>query len=90
MSRTNLKNTPQPKMSQAEAVTLWNTLLPSEQVKFKEMFKDLQEGKLMFKEVNIDENENVKNIVLTPKDKYSKPTQPFAKHFDQEIIKGNK
>ena len=85
----NIKNIPQPKISHQQAVTIWNTLTPQQQFQFNEMFRDLQEGKLMLKDVNVDDNEQIQNIVLEHKDKPSKPTAPFAKYFDQEIIKGN-
>lgn len=76
--------TPRVTMTDQQAITLWNTLDPQQQFQFKEMFKNLNEGKLMLKEVNVDDNEQIQNIVLEPKDKASKPTAPFAKHFKQE------
>lgn len=71
-------------MSHEQANTLWNSLSPQQQFQFKEMMDKMRSGELMIKEVNVDDNEQIQNIVLEPKDKPSKPTEPFAKYFPQE------
>jgi hypothetical protein len=76
-----------PKMTRHEAIKLWNSLNHEQQVQFNQMMKELRQGKLNWKEVNVDSKENVKNVVLEPKDKTSKPTAPFAKHFNQDILR---
>lgn len=45
------------------------------------MLAKLNRGELMLENVNVDDNEVIQNIVLAPKDKPSKPIEPFAKHF---------
>lgn len=71
-------------MSHEQAMTLWNSLSPQQQFQFKEMMDKMRSGELMIKEVNVDDNEQIQNIVLEPKDKPSKPTEPFAKYFPQD------
>jgi len=72
------------RMSHHEAVTIWDSLTPQQQYQFKEMISKMQNGELMLTKVNVDDNEQIQNIVLEPKDKPSKPTAPFAKYFPQE------
>ena len=78
------KYTPPVKMTRQEAITLWDNMSPQLQHQFKEMLNNLRDGKLMIKEVNVNDKEEIKNIVLEHKDKPSKPTEPFAKFFPQE------
>lgn len=70
-----------PKMSRRQAKILWNNLTPQQKTQFNEMYEKMQRGELMLKDVNVDDNEQIQNIVLEPKDKASKPIAPFAKHF---------
>lgn len=76
-------NTP-PKMSRKQAKILWDSLTWQQKQQFNEMYKKLSKGELMLSEVNVDDNEEIKNIVLETKDKPSQPTAPFAKHFKKE------
>lgn len=73
--------TTQPKMTRQQAITLWNSLTPAQKSQFNEMLAKMKKGELMLKNVNVDDNELIQNIVLEPKDKPSQPTAPFAKHF---------
>lgn len=70
-----------PKMSRKQAKILWQSLTPQQKAQFNEMFAKMQKGELMLENVNVDDNEVVQNIVLTPKDKKGKPDKPFYKHF---------
>lgn len=72
------------KMSDDEAELLWKKMTPKEKYQFSEMFNKMLRGELMIKEVNVSEREEIKNIVLDHKEKPSKPTTPFAKHFKQD------
>lgn len=70
-----------PKMSRKQAKILWNNLTPQQKAQFNEMYEKMQKGELMLKDINVDDNEWIQNIVLEPKDKPSAPTAPFAKNF---------
>lgn len=69
------------KMTDQQARTLWNSLTPKQKHEFNEMFAKLKKGELVLKEVKVDDNETIQNIVLDPKEKPSAPISPFAKHF---------
>lgn len=86
MSRNQYKYDPSKlnRMSRREAVTIWDSLTPQQQFQFKEMIGKMQNGELMLTKVNVDDNEQIQNIVLEPKDKRGKSTKPFAKYFKQE------
>ena len=70
-----------PKMSRKQAKIFWNALTYQQKMQFNEMMGKLQRGELMLDKINVDDNEQIQNIVLSPKDKPSQPTAPFAKHF---------
>jgi hypothetical protein len=74
---------PPVKMTHEEAELLWANMTPKEKYQFSELFNKMQRGELMIKEVNVNEREEIKNIVLEKKEKPSIPTAPFAKHFKQ-------
>lgn len=73
-----------PKMDLSQAQLLWNSLNPSQKYQFNELLSKMQRGELMLQSVNVDDNEQIQNIVLEPKDKTSLSTAPYAKHFKQE------
>jgi hypothetical protein len=75
-----------PKMSRKQAVYLWNTLSPEQKAQFNKMYSMLNKGELLMKEINVDDNEQIQNIVLEPKEKRSAPVEPYAKHFKQAIL----
>lgn len=75
-----------PKMSRKQAMLLWNQMSPEQKTQFNKMYADFLEGKLLLKEVNVDDNEQIQNIVLEPKDKASQPHAPFAKHFNHCVM----
>lgn len=78
------KNTAPVKMTTHQAKTLWNTLSHDQKKHFNEMYEKLQKGELMLQNVNVDDNEVIQNIVLEPKDKFSKPIEPFMTHFKRD------
>lgn len=80
----SLKNVPPVKMTDGEAITLWNSLTPQQKFQFLEMKKKLESGELMMTKVNVDDNEQIQNIILEPKEKPSAPVAPFAKYFPKE------
>lgn len=84
MSINKTKYIPPVKMTDGEAITLWNTLNPEQRYKLLDLANKLVEGKMELVKVNVDDNEQIQNIVLEPKDKPSKPTEPFAKYFPQD------
>ena len=71
----------QPKMTLHQAKTLWNSLTPQQKSQFNVMLAKMQAGELMLKDVNVDDNEQIQNIVLEPKDKFSQPIEPFLSKF---------
>lgn len=80
-------NEPSPKMSRAQAKLFWRSLTPQQRIDFNKMLSKLENKELMLSYVGVDDNEQIQHIVLDPKDKPSKPTEPFAKHF-KPIITG--
>lgn len=79
----NLKiNDSTPKMNAAQAKQFWDALTPQQRFQFNEMMEKMQKGELMLKEINVDDNEQIQNVILEPKDKASKSDKPFYKHFD--------
>ena len=76
------KNTPIPKMSRKEAKILWNSLTPQQKFQFNEMLDKMNRGELMLKEVNVNTQEAIQNIVLEHKEKPSAPIEPFLSHFN--------
>jgi hypothetical protein len=71
-----------PKMNEAQAKMFWEALTPQQQFQFNEMMQKMNKGELLLKEVNVDDNEQIQNIVLEPKDKKGQSDKPFYKHFD--------
>ena len=82
--RRTPNNPPIPKMTRQQAITLWNSLTPQQRVQFNEMYGKMMKGDLMLSEVNVDDNEQIQNIVLDPKEKPSAPTAPYAKHIKRD------
>lgn len=70
-----------PKMSRKQAMILWKSLSYKQQQEFNEMHAKLLKGDLILKHVRVDDNEEIQNIVLDPKDPTPKPDTPFYKHF---------
>lgn len=70
-----------PKMTRAQAKIFWNSLSSEQRKDFIKMMGELEDGKLMLSYVGVDDNEQIQHIVLDPKEKTSKPIEPFAKHF---------
>lgn len=64
-------------------------MTPEQRINFNKMMKEMNEGKLQMTKVMVDDNEQIQRIILDPKDKPGKPTQPFYKHF-KPIITGLK
>ena len=79
--RDKLKYAAPPKMTTKQAEIFWNALTIEQKRQFAEMYPKLCNGDLMLESVNVDENEEIQNIVLTPKDKKGKPDKPFYNHF---------
>jgi hypothetical protein len=73
-----------PKISREQAIKLWNSLSADQKRQFNEMLDRMKQQELMLSYVGVDDNETIQHIVLEPKDKPSKPIEPFAKHFKQE------
>jgi len=70
-----------PKMSRKQAKLFWNHLSDEQKIEFNKMMVKLGKKELMMTKVIVDDNEQIQRIILEPKDKPSKPTAPFAKHF---------
>jgi len=71
-------------MNKKQAKILWNSLTNEQKMQFNDMLHQMQQGKLLMKNVMVDDNEQIQRIILEPKDKPSQPTAPFAKHFHLE------
>lgn len=71
-----------PTMSRKQAIMLWNSLTPQQRFQFNDMLAQLKNGDLMLKEINMTAKEELQSIVLEPKEKPSKPIEPFMQHFD--------
>jgi hypothetical protein len=76
-------------MSRYEAIKIWDSLSTDQKREFNLMMKGLEQHKLMMTYVGVDDNEQIQHIVLEPKDKPSKPIEPFAKHFKQNNIENS-
>jgi hypothetical protein len=83
LNKSQLKNH-NPKMSLEQAKILWNSLSYQQKFQFNEMFDKIKKGELHITEVNINNKEEIKSVVLEPINKKSKPTEPFAKHFNSK------
>jgi hypothetical protein len=70
-----------PKFSRKEAKLFWSSLSHDQKIEFNKMMVKLGKKELMITKVMVDDNEQIQRIILEPKDKPSKPTAPFAKHF---------
>lgn len=70
-----------PKMTAAQAKLLWKNMSYEEKAKFNAMYAKLQRGELMLENIHVDDNEEIQNIVLKPKDAPSIPTAPFMPLF---------
>lgn len=81
---TKHKYTAPVKMTEQQARTLWNSLSHEQKLQFCEMYQKLNRGELMLANVNVDDNEQIQNIVLEPKEKPSAPAEPFYKHFKRD------
>jgi hypothetical protein len=75
-----------PKMTDDQAEKFWNNLPPKIKFQFSDMFNKMIRGELALKEVKVDDNEVIQNIVLEPKEKQSLPTAPYAKHFSNDTV----
>jgi hypothetical protein len=73
-----------PKMSRKQAKLLWKSLTPQQRIDFNKMYGQLMGKELQLSHVNVTSDEKIVNIVLDQKNKPSKPTEPFAKHFKIE------
>ena len=71
----------QQKMSRKQAKIFWDNLSHEQKIEFNKMMQKLQNKELMLTNVLVDDNEQIQRIILENKDKPSKPTDPFAKHF---------
>lgn len=76
------KNTPPVKMSRKEAKLLWENMTAEQKAQFNKMLKKLYGGELELKEVNVDDNNQIKTIVLDDRVKPSAPAEAFYKHFN--------
>lgn len=72
----------QARMNKHQAKLLWNNLTPQQKAQFNDLLAKMQKGDLMIKNINVDENEGIKNVVLEAKDKKGISDKPFYKHFD--------
>ena len=72
-----------PKMTTRQAEIFWNHLSHETKVEFAKMYPKLINGELELISVNVDDNEQIKNIVLEPKNKSSAPDKPFYGHFQK-------
>lgn len=81
MDSKSLKHIAPPKMTTKQAEKFWDALTMEQKHNFAKMYPKLCNGELMLKHVNVTSDEKIVNIVLEPKEKPSKPTAPFAKHF---------
>jgi hypothetical protein len=71
-----------PKMTSRQAKIFWRHIVKTGQVnKFNSLLKRLENKELVLKEVNVDKNENIQNIVLENKDKPPIPYEPYIKYF---------
>jgi hypothetical protein len=70
-----------PKMSRKQAKLLWKNLSPQQRIDFNKMYAQLCGQELLLSHVNVTTDEKIVNIVLDQKNKPSKSTEPFAKHF---------
>jgi hypothetical protein len=73
-----------PKMSRKQAKLLWKNLTSQQRADFNKMYGQLCGQELQLSHVNVTTDEKIVNIVLDQKNKPSKPTEPFAKHFKIE------
>jgi len=85
----NQKNS-YPKMNKKQAKIFWNSLTLQQKSEFNKLMKKLYNKELMLTNVLVDDNEQIQRIILEDKNKPSKPTAPFAKHFDQKLLKDSK
>lgn len=73
-----------PKMTTRQAEIFWNSLKYETKLEFAKMYPKLINGELELISINVDDNEQIKNIVLEPKNKVSAPAKPFYGHFHQK------
>ena len=72
----------EPKMNSAQAKLFWRYIQKSGQVnKFNSLLKKLENKELVLKEINVDQNECIQNIVLENRDKPPIPYEPYMKYF---------
>lgn len=73
-----------PKMTRRQAKVFWNALSPSQKSEFNILMQKMNSGELMLSHVNVDDNEQIQNVILEPKNKPGKPAKPFYDLFKQD------
>lgn len=68
----------QPKLTRRQAITIWESLTPSQRLQFNELLEKLEKKQLMYSHINVDDNEVIQSIILEPKEKTKRSMVPFS------------